>query len=137
MGAGSGYVGHDEAVRIGRVALLQARRSAERPVSRAGLFAIFSEAPPTIGSKRVFALSSTVHATVLASCLFMAAFNLAPRAASLKLDEQPAEPMRLVFLMTPGPGGGGGGWRPGSESAAAEGAPRRSRADHKSTPHPP
>jgi periplasmic protein TonB len=109
MGAGSGCVGRDEAVRIGRVALLQARRSSERPVSRAGLFAIFSEAPPTIGSKRVFALSSTVHATVLASCLFMAAFNLAPRAASLKLDEQPAEPMRLVFLMKPGPGGGGGG----------------------------
>ena len=109
MGAGSGYVGRDEAVRIGRVALLQARRSSEQPVSRAGLFEIFSEAPPTIGSKRVFALSSTVHATVLASCLFMAAFNLAPRAASLKLDEQPANPMRLVFLMTPGPGGGGGG----------------------------
>jgi len=64
---------------------------------------------PTIGSKRVFALSSTVHATVLASCLFMAAFNLAPRAASLKLDDQPADQMRLVFLMTPGPGGGGGG----------------------------
>jgi len=109
MGAGSRYVGHDEAVRIGRVAVLQARRSSERPVSRAGLFTIFSEAPPTIGSRRVFALSSTVHATVLASCLFMAAFNLAPRAASLKLDEPPADPMRLVFLMTPGPGGGGGG----------------------------
>jgi len=45
MGAGSGYVGHDEAVRIGRVALLQARRSADRPVSRAGLFTIFSVAP--------------------------------------------------------------------------------------------
>jgi TonB family protein len=109
MGAGSGYVVRDEAVRIGRVALLQARRSSEQPVSRAGLFAIFSEAPPTIGSRRVFALSSTVHATVLASCLFMAAFNLAPRAASLKLADEPAAQMRLVFLMTPGPGGGGGG----------------------------
>jgi len=109
MGVGSRYVRRDEAVRIGRAALLQARRLSERPVSPAGLFAIFSEAPPTIGSKRVFALSSTVHATVLASCLFLAAFNLAPRAASFKLDDQPADPMRLVFLMTPGPGGGGGG----------------------------
>ena len=111
MGAGSAYVGRGEAVRIGRVALLHARRAfeSERPVHRAGIFAIFSEAPPTIGSTRVFALSSTVHATVLASLLFMAAFNLAPRAASLKLDEQPVEPMRLVFLMKPGPGGGGGG----------------------------
>jgi periplasmic protein TonB len=110
LGAGSGYVGHDEAVRIGRVALLQARQSSsEHPESRAGLFAIFSEAPPTIGSKRVFALSSTVHATVLACCMFMAALDLAPRAATLKPDEQPADPMRLVFLATPGPGGGGGG----------------------------
>ena len=139
MGAGSASVGHDEAVRIGRVALLQARRASEseRPVHRAGIFAIFSEAPPTIGSKRVFALSSTVHAAMLASLLFMAAFNLAPRAASLKLDEQPAEPMRLVFLMKPGPGGGGGGGglvqKAPPPKALREGRERLS----KSTPHPP
>ena len=109
LGVRSGYVGHDEAVRIGRAALFQTRQSSERPESRTGLFAIFSEAPATIGSKRVFALSSTVHATVLAFFVCMAAFNLAPRAASLKLDDPPADPMRLVFLATPGPGGGGGG----------------------------
>jgi len=109
IGPGTGYVRHDEAVRIGRVALLVVRRSSEPREGRAGLFAIFSQAPPTIGSKRVFALSSTVHAGVLAFCVFVTAFNLAPRAASLKPDDQAAEPMRLVFLATPGPGGGGGG----------------------------
>src|SRR4029079_9833633 len=40
MGAGSAYVGRGEAVRIGRVALLHARRAfeSERPVHRAGIF---------------------------------------------------------------------------------------------------
>jgi outer membrane biosynthesis protein TonB len=109
MGAGSGYVGHDEAVRIGRVALLQARRSADRPVSRAGLFTIFSEAPPTIGSKRVFALSSTVHATVLASLPVHGRLQPGASRRVAQAGRSAADQMRLVFLMTPGPGGGGGG----------------------------
>jgi periplasmic protein TonB len=104
-----GHVRHDDAVRIGRAAVLQARRSAAQPESARGLFAIFSEAPASIGSKRVLALSSTVHAGALAFCVFIATFNLAPRAATLKQDDQPPDPMRLVFLATPGPGGGGGG----------------------------
>jgi protein TonB len=108
MGGVPGHLRHDDAVRIGRAAVLQARRSVALPGSQ-GLFAIFSEAPAGIGSKRVLALSSTVHAGVLAFCVFIATFNLAPRAASLRLDDQPPEPMRLVFLATPGPGGGGGG----------------------------
>ena len=109
MGGLPGYVRHAEAVRIGRAAVLQARRSSERPESRRGLFAIFSEAPSRIGSTRVLALSSTVHGGVLAFCVFVATFNLAPRAASLKQIDQLPEPMHLVFLATPGPGGGGGG----------------------------
>jgi len=35
--------------------------------------------------------------------------NIAPRAAVLPADDHPAEPMRLVYLVKPGPGGGGGG----------------------------
>jgi TonB family protein len=104
-----GHVRHDDAVRIGRAAVLQARRSVAQPESARGLFGIFSEAPAGIGSKRVLALSSTVHAGALAFCVFIATFNLAPRAASLKQDDQPPDPMRLVFLATAGPGGGGGG----------------------------
>jgi len=34
--------------------------------------------------------------------------SLTPNAATLRIDDRP-EPMRLVFLVTPGPGGGGGG----------------------------
>lgn len=109
MGGVLGYVRHDDAVRMGRAAVMQTRRSGAQPGTGSGLFTIFSEAPAGIGSKRVFALSSTVHASALAFFVFMAAFNLAPHAASLKLDDQPADPMRLIFLATPGPGGGGGG----------------------------
>ena len=104
-----GHVRHDDAVRVGRAAVLQARRSAAQPEGARGLFAIFSEAPASIGSKRVLALSSTVHAGALAFCVFIATFNLAPRAASLKQADQPPDLMHLVFLATPGPGGGGGG----------------------------
>jgi periplasmic protein TonB len=53
-------------------------------------------------------VSSAVHAAAIAVLLF-ATFNLAPRAAGLRVDDRPADPMRLVFLATPGPGGGGGG----------------------------
>jgi TonB family protein len=53
-------------------------------------------------------VSSTLH-IALTALVFLATFNLAPRAASLKPDDRPPEPMRLVFLATPGPGGGGGG----------------------------
>jgi len=110
MSGGARYVRHEDAVRIGRAALMQVRGGPwEQPRSGQELFAIFSNAPSGIGSKRVFALSSSVPAGAFAFCVFMAAFNLAPRAASLKADDRPADPVRLVFLATPGPGGGGGG----------------------------
>ena len=54
------------------------------------------------------AVSTTLH-VALTVLLFLATFNLAPRAAALKTGDRPADPMRLVFLATPGPGGGGGG----------------------------
>jgi periplasmic protein TonB len=41
--------------------------------------------------------------------VFIATFNLSPRASALRIEERPPDPMRLVFLATPGPGGGGGG----------------------------
>jgi TonB family protein len=109
MPAGAGYLRHDEAVRIGREAVLQARQSVTSSGNSRGLFEIFSEAPSRIGSTRVLALSSTVHAGALAFCVFVATFNLAPRAAALKQNDQISESMHLVFLATPGPGGGGGG----------------------------
>src|SRR5439155_5237456 len=55
------------------------------------------------------AVSSTVHAGFIALAIFLATFGLNPRAASLRPDDRRADPMRLVFVATPGPGGGGGG----------------------------
>lgn len=54
------------------------------------------------------ALSTTLH-VALTALVFLAAFDLAPRAAALKLEDRPTDSLRLVFLATPGPGGGGGG----------------------------
>ena len=55
------------------------------------------------------AVSSTVHAGIVAFIVFLTTFNLAPRAAVLKSEDRVDDPMRLVFVATPGPGGGGGG----------------------------
>src|SRR5919197_375405 len=100
------FVPHAEAVRIG-AALVLARRGAAAP-QPAPLFTVFSGASAGLRSPRVFALSSTLHATMLAVVVFIATFNLAPRAAVLLQEEHPTELMRLVFLATPGPGGGAG-----------------------------
>jgi len=103
----SAYVPHAEAVRIGAT-LVMARRGAGS-ASPEPLFTVFSHGATGLRSPRVFALSSTLHATILAVAVFIATFNLAPRAAVLMQEPHSADLMRLVFLATPGPGGGGGG----------------------------
>jgi periplasmic protein TonB len=100
------YVLHAEAVRIGR--MLAAGRmlpvAAPEP-----LFRIFSQNPAASrASPLPLAVSSTLHVLVVI-VVFITTFNLAPRAATLMPDARPADPMRLVFVATPGPGGGGGG----------------------------
>jgi periplasmic protein TonB len=120
LGGMRGFLNHADAVRIGRqlaAAAVRASRAAESNVTSATgskapgpLFALFFETAGTRRSAGVpLALSSTLHAGLVAFAVFLATFNLAPRAASLSADDRPAEPMRLVFLATPGPGGGGGG----------------------------
>src|SRR5438552_15254136 len=116
---GDRYVLHHEAVRIGR--LLAARRpetvdalaaTVRMPMAAPQpLFTLFSDnvsaakRPATVP----LALTSTLHIGLIAAAIFIATFNLAPHAASIVSDERPVDPMRLVFLATPGPGGGGGG----------------------------
>jgi len=99
------YVTHEDAVRIGRVLARAASRAtpvdAPLPASEPELHIPQSRGVP-------LAVSSAVHAALVAA-LFLATFNLSPSAASLRVEDAPAEPMRLVFLATPGPGGGGGG----------------------------
>ena len=103
------FVAHDEAVRIGRVLARAASRPA--PVDAEPARVSEPELPePHIPQSRgvPLAVSSALHACLVAA-LFLATFNLSPSAASLRVDDRPAEPMRLVFLASPGPGGGGGG----------------------------
>jgi protein TonB len=93
MPPGRDFVGHDEAVRIGGVAMREIH-----------MFEHLQRRPlmPLL-------LSSSVHAGIVAVLAVLAGLNVAPRAAALRLDERPTDLMRLVFLQSPGPGGGGGG----------------------------
>jgi len=98
------FLTHDEAVRVG--AAVATRVSAGPPA----LFRVYAGAAQDLRSRPVFALSSTVHATLVAMLAFVVAFDLAPHAATLTREAAPrTDLMRLVFLATPGPGGGGGG----------------------------
>jgi TonB family protein len=104
----NGYVRHADAVRLGQVLVA---RGAVSTLARSprSLFSIFSEFGPTRRTTTVpLALSSTLHIALIAFAVF-ATFNLTPRAATFPADDRPVDPMRLVFLATPGPGGGGGG----------------------------
>jgi len=122
LGPARDLVGFEEAVRVGR--LLAAACSETAPPDSAvripdSAFRIPDSAFPAphtafpearIPQSRSLPLlvSSALHAALIA-VLLLATFNLAPRAAALRIDDRPADLMRLVFLATPGPGGGGGG----------------------------
>ena len=104
LGAARELVSFDEAVRVGR-RLVQPAPPAETdgsPVVRLATPAAFPGARPA--AHRVEHVPRRGHGGAL-----FATFNLSPRAAALRVDDKPADPMRLVFLATPGPGGGGGG----------------------------
>jgi periplasmic protein TonB len=110
VGEAREFVPHHEAVAIGRLLV-----AAGPTASIGGATSGASAAAPSRAANRIpqarsvpFAVSSTLHVAFTAVIVF-ATLNLSPRAASLKPDEPPAGPMRLVFLATPGPGGGGGG----------------------------
>ena len=93
---GHRYVPYAEALRIGH-----ALRRGDR--------LIFSHAQSRPrGSGVPLALSSTLHLGLMAAAMLVTTWAGAPAAAALITDQR-HEPMRLVFLATPGPGGGGGG----------------------------
>src|SRR5262249_51860514 len=74
------------------------------------LFAIFSAHDSLARVRSVpLVVSSTLHLAVLA--VFSLTLGLTTGAATFPPNDHPnpAEPLRLVFLATPGPGGGGGG----------------------------
>lgn len=102
----SGYVAHDEAVRVGR--MLAAHARVQATIAPPALFATVRASDagrhPLVG----LAVSGSVHAAV-AAFVIVAGLSLAPAAVALRAADQPAEPIRLVFLSAPGSGGGGGG----------------------------
>jgi TonB family protein len=104
---GSGYVGHEDAVRIGRMLAAHARVQPAATMPPA----LFSRLTPRSEDRHPFvalAVSGSLHAAV-ALFVVIAGVTFAPAAAALRAPDAAADPMRLVFLPTPGPGGGGGG----------------------------
>ena len=117
LGGDRRFLTHADAVQLGRTLVHDHHRPPEAvsPWPETGrhpaaLFSLFFQAERSHRSTGLpLALSSTLHAGLIAFGVFLATLNLAPRAAALKSDDRPVDPMRLVFLATPGPGGGGGG----------------------------
>jgi len=107
LGGGSGLVSFADAVRIGR-ALAHGRRPAQATAARQLFSSLMPDNRPSRSKGVPLVVSSTLHFTMLAVAVFIATLGLTAKAATLRSDDHP-EPMRLVFLVTPGPGGGGGG----------------------------
>ena len=131
LGRRDAFMTHEDAVRLGRRLLARGHVSwAGEPGETRHLFGIYDQGrkPP---SRRVpFALSSTIHAAVVAGVLLVTTLGLTPSASTIassaRLDT------RLVFIATPGPGGGGGG---GGERARLP-APKALREGRRATSSP-
>jgi TonB family protein len=93
------FVRHDEAVRLAQ-ALIRSRRAP---------FAIFRTPVEPHAHGLPLALSSTLHALLVAGAVLITTFGFAPTATTQVPADPPADDMRLVFMASPGPGGGGGG----------------------------
>jgi periplasmic protein TonB len=98
------YVPHEEAVRIGRSLR---RRPPPLPPPTA-LFAVVTGDAGRRPTAIPLAVSGTLHALLIV-IVFVVTLNLSPKAAVLGTEERAAQPVRLIFLTTPGPAGGGGG----------------------------
>jgi len=93
-----------DAVRLGRA--LVAHRRAGTLVVEARLFARVSDTGSLNLHGVPLAVSGSLHVGLLAAIMFMLGFST---SAATPAREDAPQPMRLVFLATPGPGGGGGG----------------------------
>ena len=107
-----GFVRFTDAVRVARLLAPSHTGQIWSDINVRGsrpLFSLFADGRSTTRPATVpLALSSTLHLGLIAVAVFIATFNLAPRAATIIADDRP-DPMHLIFLATPGPGGGGGG----------------------------
>jgi hypothetical protein len=123
------YVSHAEAVR-----LLAALRSGRTPDVVAAPSPLFSHAAR--GSRETavpLAASTAVHALLVAVALLLAIVGRGEVTEALATSQ--VEPVRLVFLATPGPGGGGGGG--GVRHVAPPEPARRTGHESLTSPVPP
>lgn len=100
------FLSHADAVALGR--RLVATDRGLVAVNR-GLFSIFQGPVEKRSASVPFAVSSTLHAGIVAAATLIFAMGPDPVATSLQNEPTVNDPMRLVFLNIPGPGGGGGG----------------------------
>ncbi len=112
LGARDTLVAHDEAVRVARI--LRQKRDQEgflttEPVANSArsLFSVFEQGENRPSRGLPLAVSSSLHAALLAVVVFITTLGITPAAHTLN-PTQSAE-TRLVFIAMPGPGGGGGG----------------------------
>src|SRR5690349_12810769 len=98
LGGQDGFIRHDDAVRLARELMAENRQP---------FTVVSSNAPVARGVP--LAVSSTVHAGLVAGAILVAAFGASPAGRSVVAQAETPEDMRLVFITTPGPGGGGGG----------------------------
>jgi TonB family protein len=99
------YVSHADAVKVGRAL----RRARVDGVSRRDIFSVFQPARSGNSRDASLALSSMLYAGLFFLVIVMTSAGTPSKAAVLHLADGAGDPMRLVFLATPGPGGGGGG----------------------------
>jgi TonB family protein len=93
----------DDAVSVGRAI---ARR---RPSLARSAAPMFTAAPGAVRTARApFALSSLAHAAAVTTIVLATTVGLGRTTTRAETNEK-KEPLRMVFLSTPGPGGGGGG----------------------------
>lgn len=102
----AGYVPHDEAVRAVRA--LVAGLPVALPSTGGGLGReLFGQTPEHARSTVPLFLSSSIHVLIAATVLLVASLGLNADQPTEPLAAP--EPLRMVFLVSPGPGGGGGG----------------------------
>ena len=103
------FIGRREAVRVGR--LLAAGASditQDGPYASATPLLFFSQAYSQRSTGLPILASTSVHAAIMASVVFLSTVGLTSSQAEPP-SERVIEPIRLVYLNLPGPGGGGGG----------------------------
>lgn len=107
------YLLFEDAVEVGRLIRARAATSERaRPVGVAATSAVLFDGPRGAAPREPLlpaTVSAAAHAAVLVGAVFVTSTGLASTVRDDRLSVTRAEPIRFVYIATPGPGGGGGG----------------------------